>query len=145
MKQMENVGETVKIIIEGEPIPQGRPRSSVRGGRVHVRDTEKSRNYKQIVALTARNQYKGKALENELEVGIDIYRPNQKNVSKKQRKLREDGEVRPIVRPDIDNYIKSVFDGLDGIVWIDDAQVVSLIANKFYSDKPRVEVTIKEL
>lgn len=135
----------MKLVIPGEPVPQGRPRSSIKGGRVHVRDTDKSRDYKNLVSWSAKSQYKGKPLEKELKVFIDIYRPNQKKVSNKQRILREKGHVRPIVRPDIDNYIKSVFDGLDGIVWIDDAQVVSLVAEKFYSDNPRVEIDIRSV
>lgn len=56
----------------------------------------------------------------------------------------EAGEIRPISRPDCDNYAK-VIDALNGIVWHDDAQVVSLTIDKFYSSRPRLELTAVEL
>lgn len=135
----------MKLVIEGKPEPQGRPRSSIRGGRINVRDPDASRNYKRMVAWQARNQYKGKPLEGALQVEMDIYRQIPKSTSKVRRERKNDKELRPIVRPDIDNYTKSVMDALDGITWIDDSQVVMLSANKYYSDNPRVEITIKEL
>jgi Holliday junction resolvase RusA-like endonuclease len=55
------------------------------------------------------------------------------------------GFLRPTSRPDTDNYIKSVQDALNGIVWKDDSQVVALIADKWYSDKPRIEIDVREV
>lgn len=50
------------------------------------------------------------------------------------------GSHRPVVKPDTDNYIKSTLDGLNGILWEDDNQIVDLVAHKYYSDNPRVEI-----
>ena len=36
-------------------------------------------------------------------------------------------------RRDIDNCVKTVMDGLNGVAWEDDAQVVHLEAHKFYN------------
>lgn len=36
-------------------------------------------------------------------------------------------------RPDIDNEIKSILDGLNGLAWDDDGQIVRIIAEKYYS------------
>jgi Holliday junction resolvase RusA-like endonuclease len=38
-----------------------------------------------------------------------------------------------------------VIDALNGIVWPDDNQVVSLTVDKFYSTRPRLELTAVEL
>jgi Holliday junction resolvase RusA-like endonuclease len=38
-----------------------------------------------------------------------------------------------------------VIDALNGIVWRDDSQVVSLTVEKFYSARPRLELTACEL
>ncbi len=135
----------INLVFDGEPIPQGRPRASYRGGRVHVRDTDKSRNYKNYIRTMAQLQYKGKPLEGALQAHVDVYRPIPKSTSNVRREKKENKEIRPIVRPDLDNYIKSIFDGLDKITWNDDAQVVELSASKFYSINPRVEIIIKEL
>lgn len=48
-------------------------------------------------------------------------------------------------RPDIDNLIKSVLDGLNGVAFIDDAQIIKLIASKNFGDKDFIEITICEL
>ena len=133
------------IIILGEPVPQGRPRARRAGNFIQMYDPPKSKQYKKIVSEVAKKQWKHGILEGALEVKLDIYRPIPKSVSKKRRKEKESKTIRPIVRPDVDNYAKSVLDGLDKIVWQDDSQIVSLITNKYYSDNPRVEISVKQL
>ena len=133
------------IVILGDPVAQGRPRATNRGGFVHLYDPPKSKKYKDYVSKVAKEQWKHGILEGALEVKLDIYRPIPKSVSKKRRKEKESKTIRPIVRPDVDNYAKSVLDGLDKIVWQDDSQIVSLITNKYYSDNPRVEISVKQL
>ena len=64
---------------------------------------------------------------------------------KKERSLRLSGSHRPVVKPDTDNYIKSTLDGLNGLLWEDDNQIVDLIAHKYYSDNPRVEVEVNKV
>nr|WP_320443163.1 RusA family crossover junction endodeoxyribonuclease [Limosilactobacillus oris] len=49
------------------------------------------------------------------------------------------------MKPDTDNYIKSTLDGLNGLLWDDDNQIVDLVASKFYSDNPRVEIEVEEV
>lgn len=46
---------------------------------------------------------------------------------------------------DLDNYIKSVSDGLNGIAWKDDKQVKHIEAHLAYDKNERVEVEICEV
>jgi Holliday junction resolvase RusA-like endonuclease len=62
---------------------------------------------------------------------------------KKQRAALA-GEIRPTSKPDIDNVVKAIFDGLNGVAWRDDVQVVSLTVRKHYSATPRVDVHLSE-
>nr|DAK88926.1 MAG TPA: Endodeoxyribonuclease RusA [Caudoviricetes sp.] len=40
------------------------------------------------------------------------------------------------------NHIKGISDALNGIVVKDDSQIVDILARKFYSDTPRIEVVV---
>lgn len=54
----------------------------------------------------------------------------------------------PAVVPDLDNYLKSVKDALNGIVWTDDSRICQVVAGKFFDmtgGKPRVEIRIEAL
>ena len=55
------------------------------------------------------------------------------------------GEIRPTTKPDIDNVVKGVFDGMNGVVWRDDVVVAELIVRKFYSLAPCVQVVVRPL
>jgi len=53
--------------------------------------------------------------------------------------------VRPVVKPDIDKLIRAILDGLTGVAFKDDAQVVKVIASKNYDSKESVVVTVCDL
>lgn len=131
-----------RIMVRGEPVPAGRPRFTRQG---HAFDPKRSRQYKMMVHEVAAMQYHGPVLSDmALAVKIDIYRPIQKSVSHKEHDRRLSGEHRPIVKPDTSNYVKLIEDALTGVIWEDDNLIVSLTADKYYSDEPRIEVTVTE-
>ena len=37
-------------------------------------------------------------------------------------------------RPDIDNYVKSIFDSCNGVLWEDDMQIVRVVAGKGWAE-----------
>lgn len=131
----------MKFIIEGEPVAQGRPRATARNGHVRMYDPAKSRQYKDLVRSVAQ-RHVSEPLDRPVVLIINVYRSIPKSFSKKARNLAAEGQIRPITKPDIDNYIKGILDGLNGVVWVDDNRIISLTVNKFYSDTPRVEVEV---
>lgn len=135
----------ITVIFEIEPVEQARPRAAHIGRRIIMYDPEKVKNFKKELYHLAKKLYHGDRADGALEVEISFYRPVQKSLSKKERARRLSGEHRPTVKPDLDNYIKSSLDALNGILWTDDARIVDLHAHKYYSDRPRIEITVREL
>lgn len=65
--------------------------------------------------------------------------------SRKKRAAKLSGAIRPAKKPDCDNIGKIVADSLNGIAYKDDAQIVSMVIEKYYAEIPRVEVKITEV
>lgn len=135
----------IKLTIPIEPVEQARPRATRMGAGIRMYDLSKVSRYKRAIAKRARLLYTGEPLDGPLKVHLKFYRHIQKSISKKEHALRASGAHRPTVKPDVDNYIKSTLDGLNGLLWADDNQIVDLVASKFYSDRPRVEIEVEEL
>jgi Holliday junction resolvase RusA-like endonuclease len=108
-------------------------------------DPKESREYKEYVALIARQYAPKKPIEGALSVNIKIYRQIPKSTTKKDRALFLAGIKRPVVKSDTSNYVKGIEDALNGIIYKDDSQIVDLYAAKYYSDNPRVEISVKEI
>jgi Holliday junction resolvase RusA-like endonuclease len=137
----------IELVVYGAPVAQGRPKFSTHGGFARAYDPAKSRDYKDYVRLAAVTQMAGRPpLQGALELSVRIYRPIPKSFSLKKASLAEQGILRPITKPDTDNYIKGIKDAITGICWQDDSQVVAYIepTGKYYSITSRIEVTIKE-
>ena len=135
----------MKIIFNIEPVEQARPRATKTKKGIRLYDPQKVATYKKQLGMMCKFQYKDKPLDGPLIVSLKFYRHIQSSASKKERKLRLSGMHRPIVKPDTDNYIKSTLDGLNGLLWEDDAHIVKLVAEKYYSEHPRIEIEVRDL
>ena len=144
--EVTRTGLNIKLTVYGEPVAQGRPRFSTRGGFVKAFDPEKSVNYKETIRAYTNDVHKKlpefKPFDTAIKVSVAVFRNVPKSFSKKARKEALEGARRPISRPDNDNYLKGILDALNGILWTDDARIVDLSCQKWYSDQPRIEVTI---
>ena len=55
------------------------------------------------------------------------------------------GDIRPTSRPDIDNYLKSVMDAINGIVVADDSLIVKVTVEKKFGIDPKLVLLITPL
>ena len=135
----------MEIIIYGEPVAQGRPRFNRHTGSAY--DPAKSRNYKKLVAQQAQAYKPDELLTGALGMEIDIFRSAPKSISsvKKRQPDLKNERLRPITKPDVDNYAKGVKDALSGLIYKDDSQIVDLRIRKYYSLEPRVVVRAEQL
>lgn len=142
--------DEIKLVIYGEPVAQGRPRFARVGKYVHTYDPQKSKNYKQLVRFWVTQQIKKiegfKPLEKALYVDLTFWLPIPINWSKKKRIDADNGIIRPIVKPDTDNIVKSVTDSCNGLLWVDDSIITDLHARKRYTaGQARVEMIVREV
>ena len=65
--------------------------------------------------------------------------------SRRKTKAALAGMIFPVTRPDWDNCCKQLCDGMNGIVYDDDSQIVTSVVNKRYANHDYVEVEIREI
>lgn len=123
---------SIIIDVPGVPVGKGRARTATRrkkGGGTYIAHVtpQKTVNYESLVALAAQQAMAGRAPlagAVEVEISIRITPPGSWSVKKTQQAI--DGIIRPITTPDVDNVIKALFDGCNGIAWNDDRQVTDI-------------------
>ena len=147
---MEENGKELKIVIYGEPVPQGRPRFARMGNYVHAYDPQKSKDYKRLVRLWVTERLKKidgfKPYENALYVDLTFYVGIPSSWSKKKRIEAANGVIRPVSKNDLDNLYKSVTDAVNGLLWVDDGIITDAhIRKRYTAELARVEMVIKEV
>ena len=134
------------ITVYGAPVPKGRPRMSTINGHARAFTPAKTRRYEDLIRLEAGRAMEGRdQLQGATRVRLRAFMPIPKTMQTKPKlALIASGALRPTTKPDADNFAK-VIDALNGIVWPDDNQVVELVVEKHYSDRPRLELEASEL
>jgi Holliday junction resolvase RusA-like endonuclease len=137
---------TVYFVVYGNPVGKGRPRATSRGGFVRMYTDAKTLGFESAVADEARIAMREwQAFNTPMQMQLSAYYPIPKSWSKKKRQMAMDGEIHPQVKPDLDNVMKAVLDAMNGVVYVDDSQVINMVATKRYSSDPRVEVYLHEV
>ena len=126
------------------PVAKGRPKiGRGPGGRARAYTPKKTAEFEAMVRMASDLFLPPMPLEGALSVELEFYLKRPKRLTKKKHGT---GKVKHDKRPDIDNLVKSVLDGLDQW-WGDDAQICELTARKFYCSidepRPRINVTIE--
>ena len=130
----------INIIVPGEPVGKGRPRF----GRGRTYTPEKTANAEAVVREYARAAYPEKKhlISGPVCLTVIFFMTIPKSWSKKKQHQADIGEVRPTSTPDIDNLLKLVGDALNGVVYLDDKQIIEVRADKLYSHNPRTDVSV---
>ena len=130
--------------VDINPVPKGRPRFSKVGGFMRSYTPKKTSDYETEVRTQAQAVMTREPLETPVAVYLYFRLPIPRSHSKKRQEACLSGSERPIKKPDIDNLAKSVLDGLNGVIWHDDSQIVSLHLTKVYARNPGIDLLIRE-
>ncbi len=143
---------TIQINVPGKPIALSRPRFRRVGKYVQCYNSQidEENTFKNNVkaALSEEDSAflvdlltSGKQFY--VSIGCVFYVPVQKNCSKKVLAQKLNNEIRPAIRPDIDNYLKFVLDAIHNVIYLDDSCVTDILhTSKRYSEDPHTELTI---
>jgi crossover junction endodeoxyribonuclease RusA len=115
----------IRITVPGRPVPKARPRLGVRGRKAFVYTPPATKEYEKLVGWVAKATG-CRPVKMPVAVALDVYI---------KRKL------------DADNIAKSILDGLNGVAYEDDDQVVELLIRKHKvkrKEEERVEIEIRE-
>jgi len=118
--------QVLSFTVEGKPHGKGRPRTTVRGRFATHYTPAKTVAYEKLVAESARRVFSGEPFAGPVSLTLEIVMPWPAATPKAKRLTKPYAPV----KSDIDNVVKAICDGLNGIVWVDDAQVVHLVARK---------------
>lgn len=109
-----------KIEIQTRPVPKARPRLGA-NGRMYT--PRKTKEFEELIGWTTRSVVR-KPIEKPVKVNIDVYSKT---------------------KADIDNVAKAILDGLSGVAFLDDRQVVELRIRKLPpADCEKIVISIRE-
>lgn len=123
----------VYFFVPGKVQGKARPRFSSKSGTVYT--PGKTKSYERQIAEAYEAQH-GSCFEGPVEVVIEAVFPIPKSWPRAKKAEAMAGKLPP-GKPDIDNILKVVLDGLNGIAYEDDKQVVLTQCKKVYADSTR--------
>jgi len=137
----------VRFSVPGIPYGKQRPKFSTAGNFVRTYTPKKTLEYENMVRLCYQQAAKGYVFPDDavLDVRIIAYHEIPKSASKKKHAEMANGKIRPARKPDFDNCAKIICDSLNGIAYRDDVAIVDAQVRKFYSERPRVDVIIRQI
>ena len=135
----------VTYIVYGEAVGKGRPRFAKRGNFVSTYTPQKTKTYEDEIRMMASAAMGGsEPLDTPVTVAIYIRVGIPTSFSKQKHREALAGIVKPTKKPDADNVLKCFLDAMNGIVYLDDKQVVNIFLTKVYAETPAVEIMVKE-
>lgn len=152
-------GVRLQFEVPGEAVPKLRARTLHVRGRSMSFTPQKVIDYENRVRLAAHEAVKrfhAERLasgvmervfptEDAVRLTVTFYRLVPQSFSQARRALALQGLIHPTSRPDASNLVKSVEDGLNGIVVADDAQCVRTVSEKRYGEEAFALVEIETL
>ena len=138
-----NKWKKLDLVIFLVPKACPRPRFSKKTKRFYVFDAmDNSKLFKEFI--DSLNENLG-IIATSTKISIDAYMPTPNDMNRQDKVLAELKLIRPISAPDYDNITKTYCDMIQKHLLLNDSLVIEGRTRKFYSAKPRVELSISYL
>lgn len=130
----------MRFIVYGRPYGKARPRR----GKFMIYNPKQNYEYEDKVrkAYLAAENAPREPTEDAIWINVTLVFPIPKSTPKKKREAMLEGKAFPLIRPDVDNCLKSIMDGLNGLAYRDDKQVVLTRTEKKYGEKAMTIIDI---
>lgn len=138
----------VVFTVEGPPQGKGRPRFRRAGNFVTTYTDQKTKDYElrikhhAMAAMAAKGDMRPSNMP--IDLSIQICCPVPFSWSKKKQMQALGGEIFPTNKPDLDNILKVVGDAMNGVVYEDDKQIISVRVVKYYGQIPHLSIKVGE-
>jgi Holliday junction resolvase RusA-like endonuclease len=138
--------------IELVPIPKGRPKFRRAGAGVIAYTPKTTREYEAEIRRQC-SRWTNHLIDGPVCMKVVFYLPIPKSWSKKNKELARAGQILPTKKPDFDNLVKALVDGLipskgdpsnPGLLR-DDNQITDFAMRKRYSDRPGIRLQLSTL
>lgn len=137
---------SLRFTIPGEPQGKGRARIGRVGGFSRMFTPAKTLAYEGLVAQMAAEAMAGAPLmDGPVALSLELLHTIPRSASNKTRAAMLAGQQRPTKKPDADNVLKAIADGMNGVVWRDDVQAVEIRLTKRFAEVPGVIVTVEAI
>lgn len=131
----------ISLTVQGEPVAKARPRFAKNG---HVYTPKKTAYFESAVRIMAMRAMKSKQpMTGGVKLTVRFYFAIPKSWTLTKKAQATAGQLRHTKKPDTDNLVKAVLDGMTGVIFADDAQIDSIVASKHYSTQERTEITVE--
>lgn len=132
-----------RLVVHGKPQPKERAIVNTYSKKAYTPDATAA--YEKEVARQWKLQNKNTTLQGPLKMTLLMCFAVPKSDSKKKRQQKLDDEIKHTIRPDASNVLKAIEDGLNGVAYHDDSQLVEIYMRKMYAEEGYVVVELEEI
>jgi Holliday junction resolvase RusA-like endonuclease len=124
-------------------IPKATPRARLSGFGKHFYVADAMNNRKLMEKFVKQELSEFKVITTACKFYCDCYFPIPKTMNKSEKLRAELKLVNNLTKPDWDNLGKTYSDMIQNTIIMDDSLIIEGSVRKFYSSKPRIEITIE--
>jgi Holliday junction resolvase RusA-like endonuclease len=136
--------DDIKFYVPGAPVPKARIPANPKTGIAYT--PKKTVAYESLVRTSYASKYLGVNPTTEpIILYVSFYFPIPASAKRKKQPDKIVHGDPHMIRPDLDNLVKAILDGLNTVAFVDDKQIVGIYARKMYGITPGAYVSLRPM